>query len=267
VRPRLPSLRPFSVGTGLFAGVCAGLLAHHLAPGITIPDVGLAPAVGFLTLLGVWVALEQVPAVVDRLLLGRGHYALGVLALCPALAVLLVDATDVAARSEGARLQAVAVTLVGLLATAAATSQRARLLCERETVELVVEAVETQWRRLAVTAASFVVCYAGFAAVYPAVFSVASFVGGALGLGIGSLVVGEQRVDLTVLDRGLLVGGSGRLGASRVPWSRVRHVTVDGDTLTVSRGLPWPLVYRVDLGEVEDRATVVEALRSRVDGR
>jgi hypothetical protein len=264
----MPSIRPFSVGTGLFVGVAAGIVAHRLAPGGSVPggDVGLAPAVGFLTLLGVWLALEQVPDVVDRLLLGRGHYALGVLALCPALAVLLVDATDVAALSEGARLRAVAVTLVGLLATAAATSQRARLLREREAVELVVEAVETQWRRLAVTTATFLGFYTGLAAVYPRTVSLATFVGVAFGLGIGSLVVGEQRVDLTVLDRGLLVGGSGRLGASLVPWSRVRRVTVEGDTLTVSRGLPWPLVYRVDLNEVADRVAVVETLQSRVDG-
>lgn len=272
MRPRLPSLRPFSVGTGLFVGVAVGIVAHRLAPDVSVPDVGLGPsvglgpAVGFLSLLAVWVVLEQVPDMVDRLLLTRGHYALGVFALCPALAVLLVDATGVATLSEGARLQAVAVTLVGLLATAAATSQRARLLCEREAVELVVEAVETQWRRLAATIATFVGFYAGLAAVYPGTVSLATFVGVAFGLGVGSLVVGEQRVDLTVLDSGLLVGGSGRLGASLVSWSRVQRVTVEGDTLTVRRGLPWPLVYRVDLNEVADRTAVVETLQSRVDG-
>ncbi|MFC7228033.1 hypothetical protein N0B31_11525 [Salinirubellus salinus] len=273
MRPRLPSLRPFSVGTGLFAGVCAGLLAHHLAPGVAIPDlgsgpgVGLAPAVGFLVLLGVWVALEQVPEAVDRLLLARGHYALGAFALCPALAVLVVDATGAVALAEATRVQALVVALVGLAATSAATGQRARLLREREAVELAVEAVEVRRRRLAVTAASFVVFYAGFAAVYPAVFSVASFVGMAIGLGVGAFVVGERRVDLTVLDRGLLVGASGHLGASLVAWQRVHSVTVDGDTLTVRRGLPWPLVYRVDLGESDDRNAVVETLRARVDGR
>lgn len=273
MRPRLPSLRPFSVGTALFVGVCAGLLTHQLGPPVEIPDVGLgpsvglAPGVGVLTLLGVWLALEQVPNGVDRALLARGHYLLAVAGVLPTVVVLVVDASGVATISEAIRLQALAVTLVGLLATTAATGGRARLLREREAVELVVAAVEAQWRRLAVTAASFVVFYTGLAALYPEAFSLASFVGLAIGLGIGALVVGERRVDLTVLDRGLLVGASGHLGASLVPWSRVGRVAVDGDTLTVHRGLPWPLVYRVDLDAVEDRAAVVETLRARVDDR
>ena len=267
MRPRLPSLRPFSVGTGLFVGVCAGLLAHQFGPPIDIPDVGLGPAVGFIVLLGVWVALEQVPNAVDRALLARAHYLLAVAAVLPAVAVLVVDVTGTVALSDGTRLQALAVALVGLLATSAATGQRARLLRERESVALVVEAVEAQWRRLVLTAVCFVVFYAGFAVVYPDVFSVASFVGIAIGLGVGALLVGEQRVDLVVLDRGLLVGGSGHLGASLVPWGRVHSVTVDGETLTLRRALPWPLVYRVDLAEVEDRTAVVETLRARVDGR
>jgi hypothetical protein len=96
VRPRLPSLRPFSVGTGLFVGVCAGLLTHQFAPPVETPDVGLgpspglAPGVGFLVLLGVWVALEQVPEAVDRALLARGHYLLAAAGVVPAIAVLVV---------------------------------------------------------------------------------------------------------------------------------------------------------------------------------
>lgn len=267
VRPRLPSLRPFSVGTGLFVGVCTGLLAHQFGPPVDLPDVGLGPAVGFLVLLGVWVALEQVPSTVDRALLARAHYLLALVGVLPAVAVLVVDLTGTVALSEGTRLQALAVALVGLLATSAATGQRARLLRERESVALVVEAVEAQGRRLALTAVCFVVFYTGFTVVYPDVFSVASFVGIAIGLGIGALLVGEQRVDLVVLDRGLLVGGSGHLGASLVSWERVHSVTVDGETLTVRRGLPWPLVYRVDLGDVDDPNAVVETLRARADAR
>ena len=272
MRPRLPSLRPFSVGTGLFVGVCAGLLTHRFGPPLEIPDVGLgpspgfAPGVGFLVLLGVWVALEQVPEAVDRVLLAHGHYALTVAGVLPTVGVLVVDASGVTVLSEATRLQALAVALVGLLATSAATGQRASLLREREPVELVVSAVEAQRYRLALTAVVFLVCYTGFALVYPDAFSLASFVGVAIGLGIGALLVGERRVDLTVLNRGLLVGGSGHLGASLVSWRRVHSVTVDGDTLTVQRSLPWPLVYRVDLDEVEDRNAVVETLRARVEG-
>jgi hypothetical protein len=267
VRPRIPSLRPFSVGLGLFAGVCVGVVVNRLGPSVDLSGVGLGPGVGLLTLLAVWVALEQFPETVDRVLLARGHYALAVAAVLPPLAVLAVDATDAAALTEVTRIGALTVALTGLLATAAATGQHARLLRERESAALVVTAVEVQWPRLAATAATFVVFYAGFAVVYPEAFSLATFVGLAIGLGVGALLVGEKRVELSALDGGLLVGSSGHLGASFVPWGRVRSVTIDDDTLTVRRGLPWPLVYRVDLTGVDDRSAVVETLRARVDDR
>ena len=205
VRPRLPSLRPFSVGTGLFVGVAVGIVAHHLAPGVSVPgsDVGLAPAVGFLVLLAVWVALEQVPAVVDRLLLARGHYALVVVALAPVVVVLVGDASGVVTFTEATRLQTVGFTLIGLFATAATTGQRARLLRERESVAIAVEAVESRWRRLALTFLAFVLSYGAFGLVYPAAVSVWSFLGVVFGLGLGMLVVGEHRVELVAHTRGM----------------------------------------------------------------
>ena len=258
MRPRIPSFDPFSASLGLFVGAWTVALVVWLWPAAPVE----AAPLGVLVAVVVWAAVEQVPALVDRALSYHVHLLVAGLALVPLVAVLwaienAIVAGDLAAPAFG-------ISITGLVATVAATSRRARVICEREQVHLTLAATEPRRRRTVLTFLTMVATYAALDLVAGDLLSWGTVVGLAIGVGVGSLLVGQQSVDLVALDSGLVVRPGRQFGASLVPWSQVDRVTVDGDTLRVHRGLPWPLVYRVDLADQPDRESTVSTLRTRV---
>lgn len=260
MRPRIPSVDPFSVSLGVFLGTWAALVVAWLAP---FPSIGVA-GVGVFVALVTWSTVEQVPAFVDGALVHRLHLVVAGLAALPLVVSLLLVERSAVASSSPVLLLAFAVAIAGVAAVITGTSRRARVFRDRERVHLTLTAVEPRWRRAALTLVTMLAVYTVLGVVAGDLLSLWSVVGLAGGVTLGTLVVGRQRVDLVALDSGLLVRPGRQFGTSFVPWSQVARVTVDGDTLRLHRGLPWPLVYRVDLADRPDRESAVSTLRARV---
>ncbi|WP_255197131.1 hypothetical protein [Halorarius litoreus] len=260
MRPRLPSVDPFSASFGVFLGTWAALVVAWQVPSLLAVVAGL----GVLVALVTWVGVEQVPAFVDGALVHRLHLVVAGLAALPLVASLLLVERTAVARSSPVLLLAFAVAIAGFAAVVTGTSRRARVFRDRERVHLTLSAVEPRRRRAALTLVTMLAVYAVLGVVAGDLLSLWSVVGLVSGVSVGTLVVGRQRVDLVALDSGLLVRPGRQFGTSFVPWSQVVRITVDGDTLRLHRGLPWPLVYRVDLDDCPDREATVSTLRARV---
>lgn len=260
MRPRIPSLDPFSASFGVFVGTWAGLLVTWLAPSRSFSALGAGVLVAVVT----WAAIEQIPAFVDRALVRRLHLVVAGLAALPVVVGRWATTRAMVASSSPVLLLAFVVALAGLAATVAGTSRRARVFRDREPVHLTLNAVESRRRRAALTFLTMVAVYTVLEFVAGDLLSLWSVVGLAGGVTVGTLLVGRQRVELVALDSGLLVTPGRQVGTSFVPWSQVTRVTVDGDAVRVHRGLPWPLVYRVDLADRSDRESAVSTLRAHI---
>lgn len=257
MRPRRPSLDLFSVSFGLFTGAWSvGLVVWLWAA----PVVEAAP-LGVLVAVVVWAAVEQRPTLVDRALSHRLHLLVAGFAIVPLVVVLW--AVENAIVTDALAAPAFGIAITGLAATVAATSRRARAVCEREQAHFTLAASEPRRRRAVLTFLAMVATYAVLDLVAGDVFSLGALVGLAVGVSVGTLFIGRQSVELVALDSGLVVRPSRQFGANLLPWSRVGRVSVDGDTLRVHQRLPWPLVYTVDLADRADREAVVTTLQAR----
>lgn len=257
MRPRTPSLDPFSASFGLFVGAWTVALVVWRWPATPIEAV----PVGALVALVVWAGVEQVPALVDRALSYPVHLLVAGLAIVPIVVVLW--AVENAIVTDALAAPTFGISITGLVATVAAGSRRARVVCERERTHLTLAASEPRRRRAVLTFFVMVATYGALDLVAGDHLSLWSVVGLAIGVSVGTLFIGQQSVELVALDTGLVVRPNRQFGAGLVPWSRVGSVTVDGDTLRIRQGLPWPVVYTVDLGDRTDRETVVTTLRAR----
>jgi hypothetical protein len=246
------------VSFGLFVGAWTVALVVWQWPA---PAVEAAP-LGVLVAVVVWAAAEQRPMLVDRALSHRLHFLVAGFALVPMVVVLWAVENDIVTDALAAPAFGIAIT--GLAATVAATTRRARVVCEREQAHLTLTAREPRRRRAVLMFLAMVATYAVLDLVTGDVLSPGAFVGLAIGVCVGTLFIGRQSVELVAFDSGLVVRPSRQFGTNLLPWSRVGRVTLDGDTLRVHQRLPWPLVYTVDLGDRDDREAVVTTLRARV---
>lgn len=219
------------------------------------------PRVGALVAIVVWAAVEQVPGLVDRALEYPVHLLVAGLALGPIVVVLWAVENGIV--TDALAAPAFGIAIAGLVATVAASSRRAQVACERERPHLTLAASEPRRRRAVLTFLVMVVIYGALDLVAGTHLSLGAIVGLAVGVSVGTLLIGQQSIELVALDTGLVVRPNRQFGAGLVPWSRVGRVTVDGDTLSIHQGLPWPVVYTVDLSDRTDRETVVTTLRAR----
>lgn len=258
MRLRRPEPRPFALSLGGLVGLAGFLTTPRPWP--TDPVLGLA--VGACVGVLAWAAVEQVPDALDRAVEARAHWLLGSLGLLPAAVTLGPVLLDGRAPHQATAIRALVFAVAALVAASVGNAHRGTLLLRREQVDARVTAVESR-RRMAVlrVVAAIVPLYVLSLAIGDT-FSAGSVVGSIVGILIGTAFTGTGEYELVALDDHLLFRqGDGR-GATAVPWRRLRNVTVDGDTLRIARGLPYPTVYTVDLSEVEDRRGVLEAFRS-----
>lgn len=259
---RPPTADPFSVALGLLVGGTSAVVLPELPLGaLETHGAGMAVFAG----LAVWTLLEQIPRTVDRAVEARLYRLVGALALLPFAVAVGDDLVGRTVVPASLTLPSVGLAVLGLIVVETGKRRLTRLVRARETVHLRVTAVESARRRFVLSVGSSLVgvgvvrLFAGEAVGLP------TLVGIVVGTTIGLGVVDTRRVDLYVLDRGLVVVPHRRLGTTLVPWRRVRRVTVRDGTLRLDRGLPWPTRYECDLSLLEnaDADRVVDAVRRR----
>ncbi|WP_380681285.1 hypothetical protein [Salinigranum sp. GCM10025319] len=258
IRP--PTADPFSVAVGFLVGGASAVVLPELPLGaLETHGAGMAVLAG----LAVWTLLEQLPRTVDRAVEARLYRLVGALALL-LLAVTLGD--DLVGRTvvpPSLTLPAVGLVLLGLVVVEAGKRRLIRIVMRRETVDLRLTLVESA-RRLFVLSAGSSLVGVGIARLTAGeAVGLPTLVGAVVGTTIGLTVVDNRRVDIAVLDRGLVIEPRRRIGTTLVPWARVRRVTVRDGTLRIDRGLPWPTRYECDLSQVDDADRVVDAVRRR----
>jgi hypothetical protein len=154
------------------------------------------------------------------------------------------------------------LALLGIVVVETGRSRRARVRRARETVHLHLSLTESSRRLFVLSVASSLVGVGVVRLVAGETIDLPFLVGAVAGTVVGVTLVDTGAVDLYVIDRGLVVVPRRRLGASVLPWRRVRAVAVVDGTLRIDRGLPWPTRYECDLSLVDDSRDVVATLRS-----
>ncbi|KZN25135.1 hypothetical protein A4G99_00980 [Haladaptatus sp. R4] len=261
---RPPRFRSLSAVLGLFIGSTIALSLPWLWPDAPANAV----EIGILfTLLG-WVAVEQFAAEIDRAVVARRHWLLAVVGVLPFVALLVTRALTGSTSSGEIVLHASLFGMVAFVAFAACSSRYATIRLQTESIRGNVVGVKSRLYDLPLTMASSAIGMFVLHLLLPGTFSLdflsGSVVGSLIGAVIGAALVGNHTVELVALDDGLVIASDGRGGGSFVPWRRIRGVRLDGDTLRVARGLPWPMVYEADLSSAVHPDTVVHEFRSRV---
>jgi hypothetical protein len=257
---RPPTADPFSISLGLLVGGASAIVLPELPLGaLETHGSGMAVLAG----LAVWTLLEQIPRTVDRAVEARLYHLVGALALLP-FAVTVGD--GVVGRMvvpASLTLPIIGLVLLGLVVVEAGKRRLIRIVMRRETVDLRLTLVESA-RRLFVLSVGSSLVGVGLARLAAGeAVGLPTLVGVVVGTTIGLAVVDNRRIDVAVLDRGLVIEPRRRIGTTLVPWTRVRRVTVRDGTLRIDRGLPWPTRYECDLSQVEDADRVVDAVRRR----
>ncbi|WP_115862719.1 hypothetical protein [Halorussus litoreus] len=250
-------MRPFSLSLGGLVGLAGFLTTPRPWP--TEPALSLA--VGTFVVVLAWAAVEQVPDALDRAVEARAHWLVGGFGVLPAVAVL---APVLGGRTpdEATAIRALVFAAAAVITVVAGTAHYGALLLRREQIDARITAVESRWRMVVLRVAASIAPLYVLSLAVGDVFSTGSAVGSLLGILIGTALTGTDEYELVALDDHLLFRQGDSRGAAAVPWRRLRSVTVDGDTLRVVRGLPYPTVYVADLSGVEDRQAVLEAFRS-----
>jgi hypothetical protein len=208
-----------------------------------------------------WVLIEQIPERIDRAVDTGLYLPLGGAALLPLLSDMADDALRISLLPEPLTLPAVGFGILGLVLIESGRRRRARYLRVHETVHLRVELSESRRRLFVLSVISafsgvgVVRLVAGEAVGIPLLVGI---VGGTL---IGLFVVDTDRVQLFVLDRGLIVVPKRRFGVSIIPWRRVRGISTTGRTLHIERGLPWPTRYERTFATDTEARQARETLR------
>lgn len=263
MRPRLPTLQPFSVAFGCFAGTCVVLAV----PWLWSTSLARGVQYGLLVALLAWVALEQIPDAVNRAVLARLHWWLALVGSLPAVGLLGAGYFGEHAPGDALLFRALVVALVGLVSANLGAGRRAAVYHRTRTVHANVRAVKSRRYEIAASLVSGVVTWGVLRLAFGNAISTASLVGGTvgtvIGASIGIAIIDDRAVELVALDDGLVVRPENHSGGSLVPWRRLRRVTRDGDTLRVVRRFPWPMVYEADLSDVLSRDEIFETFRHR----
>lgn len=255
---RRPEPRPFAVAFGVLVGLAGFLATPRPWPTDPVLSIAVGACVGVLA----WAAVEQKPDAVDQVVEARAHWLLAGFGVLLAVGVFGPGVFGGPTPDEGTSIRLLVFALATIVVTEFGSRHRGALLRERGQVQASVTAVESRLQEIALSVGAS----AGFAGVFSLatgdLLSTGTVVGAVIGTTIGSVLTSRQEYELVALDDYLLLQQTSGRGATAVPWRRLRDVTVDGDTLRVARGLPWPVVYTVDLSEVDDRRAVLEAFRS-----
>ncbi|WP_423743610.1 hypothetical protein V5735_11270 (plasmid) [Haladaptatus sp. SPP-AMP-3] len=261
---RPPRFRPFSVALGLFVGTAVAAALPWLwsdAPANEI-EIGL-----LVTLLG-WTAAEQFRDELDRAVCSRLHRSLAVAGVLPFAGVFLAEVFTDYDPTAGIILRLSVFAVVALVATSLGSSRHAEILYQTRSVRANVIGTKSRLYELPLTLVSSAIGIAVVKLILGEFVTVeflsVTLVGTLIGTTIGSLLTGNQEVGLVALDDGLLVRPNKESGGSLVPWRRIRDVRIDGDTLRVTRGLPWPMVYEADLSSAIHPEAAPEAFRSQL---
>lgn len=256
MRPRPPSADSFSVAVALLVGAGGAVVAPRL--GVVPGGAGVVVVAALVT----WVLLEQAPDGVDRAVDARLYLPLGGGALLPVFGVMGGEAVGYAVVPESLTVPSAGLALLGIVVVETGRSRRARVRRARETVHLHLSLTESSRRLFVLSVASSLVGVGVVRLVAGETIDLPFLVGAVAGTVVGVTLVDTGTVDLYVIDRGLVVVPRRRLGASVLPWRRVRAVAVVDGTLRIDRGLPWPTRYECDLSLVDDSRDVVATLRS-----
>jgi hypothetical protein len=261
---RPPRFRPFSISLGLFLGSAVAVALPWLWLDVPANEIEIGLLV---TLLG-WAAAEQFRDELDCAVSSRLRWSLAVVGVLPFVGALVPYARTDYDPTTGLLLRLSVLAAVALVATAFASARYAEILYQTRSVRATVVVTKSRLYELpyalvaSATGAAVVKLILGeFTTVQ--FFSV-TLVGALIGTTIGTLLVGKQEIELVALDDGLLIKPDSQVGGSLVPWRRIRDVRLDGDTLRVTRGLPWPMVYTADVSSAVHPDTAPEAFRSEV---
>ncbi len=261
---RPPRFRPFSIALGLFLGSAVAVALPWLWPDAPANEIEIGLLV---TLLG-WVAAEQFRAELDRAVSSRLRWSLAVVGVLPLVGALLVDSVTEYDPTTGLLIRLSVFAAAALVATAFASNRYAEILYQTRSVRANVIGTKSRLYELPHALVASVIGVVVLRLILGEFITVqlvtTTLVGTLIGTTIGSLLTGDQEVELVALDDGLLVRPDGQVGGSLVPWRRIRDVRLDGDTLRVTRGLPWPMVYTADLSSAIHPDTAPEAFRSKV---
>ena len=256
MRLRPPSADSFSVAVALLVGAVGAILVPRL--GVVPEEAGAVVVAALVT----WVLLEQAPERVDRTVDARLYLPVGGGALLPVFGVVAGETLGYVVVPESLTVPSAGLALLGIVVVETGRSRRARVRRARETVHLHLSLTESP-RRLFVLSVASSLFGAGVVHLLAGErVGLPLLVGVVAGTVVGVTLVDTQEVDLYVVDRGLVVGPRRRLGASVVPWRRVRAVGVVDGALRIDRGLPWPTRYECDRSSVDDARDAVATLRS-----
>ncbi|WP_318568663.1 hypothetical protein [Salinigranum marinum] len=256
MRLRPPSADSFSITVALLVGAVGAVLVPRL--GVVPEGAGVVVVAALVT----WTLLEQAPERIDRAVAARLYLPLGGGALLPIFGVMGGEALGYAVLPASLAVPSAGLALLGIVVVETGRRRRARVLRARETVHLHLSLTESPRRLFVLSVASSLFGAGVVRLVAGETVGLPLLVGVVAGTAVGVTLVDTQEVDLYVVDRGLVVVPRRRLGASVVPWRRVRAVAVVDGTLRIDRGLPWPARYECDLALVDDARDVVATLRS-----
>ncbi|SIR55257.1 hypothetical protein SAMN05421858_2780 [Haladaptatus litoreus] len=264
MRPRPPRLQAFSIALGVVAGTAVFLLLLWLS----LISLQYALGIGLLVAFLGWIVAEQVPDQLDWAVVSRLHWLLTLAGILPFVgifgAMVLAEYTP----SDELVLYSCIFAFVAIIGTACGSRRNAKIQHRTQTIHVAVSGTKLRRYYIPLTLVPSII---GVALVHLALsgrLSVGTFVGQIIGtfigMTIGYSVSDDRTVTLTALDDCFLVGTVEKAGGTAVPWRRIRGISVEDDTLRVARGLPWPMVYEVDLSGVSNRDTVLEAFRPRL---
>ncbi|WP_049969248.1 hypothetical protein [Haladaptatus cibarius] len=264
MRPRPPRLQAFSIALGVVTGIAVFFSLLWLS---SIP-LRYVFGIGLLVAVFGWIVVEQIPDQLDWAVVSRLHWLLTLAGALPFVGIFGAMALAEYTPSNELVLYSSVFALVAIVGTACGTRRNAKIQHRTQAIHAAVSGTKLRRYYFPLTLVSSII---GVGLVHLAVgrsLSVGTFVGQIIGIFIGVIIgnsmVDDRTVTLTALDDCLLVGTDGTVAETAVPWRRVRRVSIDGDTLRIVRRLPWPMVYEVDLSQVSNRDTVLEAFRPRL---
>ncbi|MFH5800203.1 hypothetical protein [Haladaptatus sp. CMAA 1911] len=261
---RPPRFRPFSIALGFFLGSAVAVSLPWLWPDAPANEIEIGLLV---TLLG-WTAAEQFRDELDRAVSSRLRWSFAIVGVSPLVGALLADTYSDYEPTTGLLIRLSVFAVVALVTTAFASGRYAEILYQTRSVRADVAATKSRLYELPHALVASVIGVLVLRLILGKFVTVqlvsTALVGTLIGTTIGSLLTGKQEIELVALDDGLLIRPDSQVGGSLVPWRRIRDVRIDGDTLRVTRGLPWPMVYTADLSSAIHPDTAPEAFRSKV---
>jgi hypothetical protein len=257
MRPRLPSFDWFSVVCAVFVG---GVVVAVPTP-TPVGGTGLPVLAGLTT----WTLLEQIPGRIDRVLLARGHYLAGGLAVA-LLAVALLGRAGWLTVPNSLTTPLLALSLLAVIVAGVGDKRRAAVIRRESAIRLTVQAEKSRLYAVSKFAVGALVAVGAGSILFGDPVA-PSLLGTGLGALIAMVFTWTPSVELTATDRALLVAERPDGGDEAIPWRRVRRVSTEGSTVRIWRGLPWPMRYRATFespAEAEQRAETLRRCRRAV---